>query len=417
MEFFVKAEILCIGTELLHGDINNTNAQIISKEMAKIGIDVHYHSVVGDNPKRMLEAYSNALNRIDVLICTGGLGPTLDDITKEILAKHLDVEMVFHEDAMDRIRDKYIKFNKDMPENNKRQAYFPKGSSIISNDNGTAEGCILNKDGKIIIILPGPPFEMKPMLLNEVVPFLLKFTNEVVVSKKITVTGLGESLAETMILDLIENQSNPTIAPYASAGKCVFRITAKAESADIGYKMIAPIEKELLNRFGNNAFLTDEGNIEKDVFDLLCKNEITVATCESCTGGLLSATLVNSPGSSNIFLAGFITYSNESKLELGVNKNTLEEKGAVSLEVAEEMAQKTAEKTRAKLSIAITGIAGPGGGTDSKPVGTICIGIYYDGQTYSRTFNTTGDRDAVRKKSVINALDSARRVILYSSII
>ncbi len=416
MEIFVKAEILCIGTELLHGDINNTNAQIISKEMAKIGIDVYYHSVVGDNPARMSEAYSIALNRVDLLICTGGLGPTLDDITKEILAKHLNVDMIFHEDALDRIREKYNKFNRNMPENNKRQAYFPEGARIISNENGTAEGCIVDTNGKTIVILPGPPFEMTPMVKNEVVPYLMKFTKEVVVSKKITVTGLGESLAETMILDLIENQSNPTIAPYASAGKCVFRITAKATNETLGYEMIEPIAKELLKRFGENAFLTEGGNLEKDVFDLLCQKSLTLTTCESCTGGLLSSAFTTFPGSSSIFTEGFITYTNDSKVKLGVNKETLEQFGAVSEEVAKEMAIAAANESGAKLSISITGIAGPDGGTEKKPVGTVCVGIWHDNATYSRTFTISGDREAIRKKSIINALDSVRRVVLYNSI-
>lgn len=411
----MNAEILCIGTELLHGDISNTNAQFISQELAKIGIDVHYHTVVGDNPKRMVDAYTLAFSRADIVISTGGLGPTQDDITKEILAEYFDLEMVFDQKSMDHVTQIYSKFRKDMPENNIRQAYFPEGAIILDNPNGTANGCIIKgKNDKIGILMPGPPFEMKPMLKNSIIPYLKGYSNEVVVSKKITVSNIGESAAEMMILDLIEIQTNPTIAPYAGRGKCVFRVTAKAKTEEEGYSMIEPVANELLRRFGDNAFISEEASLEKEAFDTFIEKNITIATAESCTGGLVASKIIEYPGSSKIFLEGFITYSNEAKVNtLGVNQDLIDKYGAVSEQVAIAMAKCAAQKSGAMLGIATTGVAGPGGGTDEKPVGLVYIGVYYDGKTYVKELRANGERSIIRERAAIMAMDCSRRVIVY----
>lgn len=254
----MNAEILAVGTELLHGDIVNTNAQYISREFAKIGIDVHFHTVVGDNAKRMKMAFETALGRADIVICTGGLGPTQDDITKDILSEYLGREMILDEGSKLHLEQRFAMRNRIMTQNNLRQAYFPEGSVILKNDNGTANGCIIEENSKTVILLPGPPREVIPLMEEYVVEFLMKYSNEVVVCSKIRVHNLGESTAETLIMDLIENQTNPTIASYAGDSSVVFRITAKAESKEAGRKLIEPVEKELLRRFGDNGKLIEE---------------------------------------------------------------------------------------------------------------------------------------------------------------
>lgn len=254
----MNSEIIAVGTELLHGDIANTNAQYISKELAKIGIDVYYHTVVGDNEKRILNVFEIASKRADIIICTGGLGPTKDDITKEILAKFLDIPMIFDEFSKNHIEYIFKSRNRIMTDNNLRQAYFPEGSKVLKNENGTANACILEKDGKVFILLPGPPREVQPLVQDSVLPYLTKFSDEVVECIKIKVQNLGESTAETLIMDLIDNQTNPTIAPYAGNGRVVFRVTAKASSQEEALDKIEPLVKEMLRRFGDNASILEE---------------------------------------------------------------------------------------------------------------------------------------------------------------
>lgn len=408
----MNAEILCIGTELLHGDIANTNAQFISKKLSEVGIDVHYHSVVGDNPLRIKNAFNLAFSRANVVICTGGLGPTKDDITKEVLAEYFNVPMVFDEDSLEHVKKIYGRLGREMTENNLRQTYFPEGSIILENHNGTANACILNKDKKIGILLPGPPKEMKPLIEEEVLPYLSKFSNEVVLGRKIIVTGIGESKAETMIMDLIDKQTNPTIAPYAGKGRVVFRITAKATNKEEAIRLIKPIEEELLQRFGKNAFVLEEESIEHTVCKLLIDKNITISTAESCTGGLVAAKLVSYPGISKVYKEGFITYSNEAKINtLGVKKETIQRYGAVSEETAVEMAKCASEKAKSDIGISTTGVAGPGGGTKEKPVGLVYICVYYKGKAHVRKLNYPGQRDVIRERSSISVLDLTRRVI------
>ncbi len=411
----MNAEVLCIGTELLHGDITNTNAQFISKKLAEIGIDVHYQSVVGDNPKRMKDAFKLGFSRADVVICTGGLGPTKDDITKEVLAEYFNLPMVFDDNSLQHIKNIYNRLERDMTENNLRQTYFPKDAIILNNNNGTANACIVNKNKKIGILLPGPPREMKPLMENEVIPYLMQFSNEVVIGKKIVVNGLGESKAETMIMDLIDKQTNPTIAPYAGKGRVVFRITAKSSSKDKAIELIEPIEKEMLKRFGKNAFVLEEKSIEDTIAKLLIEKNLTIASAESCTGGLVASKLISYPGISKVYKEGFITYSNEAKINtLGVKKEIIEKHGAVSEETAKEMAKCASLKSKSDIGISTTGIAGPGGGTQDKPVGLVYICVYYNEKAYIRKLNYPGQRNMIRERSAIAVLDLLRRCISFS---
>lgn len=430
----MNCEILCIGTELLHGDIINSNAAYISKSLAKIGIDVHYHSVVGDNPKRMKDAFDLAFSRADVVICTGGLGPTKDDITKEILAEYFNLPMEFDEKSLAHLKMTYGRFRKEMPENNLRQTYFPKGSIILTNNNGTANACIVDTltnqnsfegndikscnenfdfNGKIGILLPGPPREMMPLMDEQVIPYLSKYSHEVVVGYKVAVMSVGESMAETMIMDLIDNQTNPTIAPYAGDGKMVFRVTAKAESKEKADELIKPVIDELLRRFGVNAFVLETEKIEDMTFKKLTESNLTIATAESCTGGLIASKLVSYSGISKVFKEGFITYSNEAKIRtLGVKKETIDEFSEVSEEVVKEMAEGACKITGADIGVATTGIAGPSGGTDDKPVGLVYTCVYYKG-TYTVLKNIyTGNRDGVRERASINAIELVRKSII-----
>ncbi|MFA9423804.1 MAG: competence/damage-inducible protein A [Sedimentibacter sp.] len=411
----MNAEILCVGTELLHGDIVNTNAQDISKELAKIAIDVHYQTVVGDNPDRIKKCFAIGFSRADIVICTGGLGPTQDDITKEVLAEYFNVEMVYDENSFQHVKKMYSRFRKDFPQNNMRQTYFPKGSIILDNPNGTANACIFNgkdSDGnlKIGILLPGPPKEMGPLVDNEVIPYLKQFTNQVVYGEKLVVVNIGESAAEEMILDIIKKQTNPTIAPYASAGKVIFRITAKADTKEKCMELIQPVKEELIRRFGvNNAYTTQTGKVEDRTAELLLEKNITIAVAESCTGGMVASRLISYPGISKVFKEGFITYSNQAKMHtLQVNRETLDKFGAVSEETAKEMAYGAAKTAGADIGVSTTGVAGPDGGTDEKPVGLVYVCVYYKNKFNILKISSTGSRDTVRERASTSVLDLIR---------
>lgn len=414
----MNAEILCIGSELLHGDIVNTNARYISKKLAEIAIDVHYQTVVGDNTDRMKKAFGISFSRADIVICTGGLGPTQDDITKEALAEYFGVEMVYDEKSFRHVKDMYMRFRRDLPQNNLRQAYFPDGSIILNNPNGTANACIYRgKDSeghyKIGILLPGPPKEMEPLMDLEVIPYLKQFSNWVVYGEKLIVMNIGESAAEEMVLDMIKAQTNPTIATFAGAGKVIFRVTAKAESKVKCIKLIEPVMEELISRFGKeNAYLSDSGNVEDKTAQLLLEKNLTVAVAESLTGGLVSSKLISYPGISKSFLEGFVTYSNESKIRtLKVKKDTLEKYGAVSEETAKEMAYGAALVSGADIGVSTTGIAGPDGGSEKKPVGLVYVCVYYKGKYEVKEIHSTGTRDTVRERAATAAIDLVRRCI------
>ena len=414
----MNAEILCIGSELLHGDIVNTNARYISKKLAEIAIDVHYQTVVGDNTDRIKKAFGIGFSRADIVICTGGLGPTQDDITKEALAEYFGVEMVYDEGSYEHVKNIYMRFRRDFPQNNMRQTYFPEGSIIMDNPNGTANGCIYRgKDSggnyKIGILLPGPPKEMEPMMDTKVIPYLKQFSNWIVYGEKLLVTNIGESAAEEMVLDIIKKQTNPTIATFASAGKVVFRITAKAESKEKCIELIEPVMEELIKRFGkDNAYLVDSGNVEDKVSQLLLENSLTISLAESLTGGLVSSRLISYPGISKSYLQGFVTYSNESKIKsLNVKEETIEKYGAVSEETAKEMAYGAAEISGSDIAVSTTGIAGPDGGSKEKPVGLAYVCVYFKGRYEVKKIHSSGARETVRERASVAALDLVRSCI------
>ncbi|HHX59902.1 MAG TPA: competence/damage-inducible protein A [Epulopiscium sp.] len=405
----MKAEIISIGTELLLGDILNTNAQYISKRLAELGIFVYYQTVLGDNPERIMSAYNLAFSRADLVITSGGLGPTQDDLTKEIAAKYFNKKLILDEDSLEQIKERFLKSNRVMSENNIKQAMMPENSIILVNPNGTAPGCLIEDTGRTMILMPGPPKEMKAMFEESVVPHLQKFTDGKLVSKTLRVSGIAESYLATQVGDLIDNGINPTVAPYANEFECTLRITAKASSEEEANKLIRPVEDEIRNRLGEYIYGEGENPLEFVLGETLVKNHLTVSTAESCTGGLLAGTLLNYPGISASFLEGVVTYTDESKMKrLGVKLETLEKFGAVSHETAEEMAVGIALQAGTNIGISTTGITGPNGATAEKPLGLVCIGICVNGKVKSKELVLLGSRDSIRNKTIREALNFLR---------
>lgn len=410
----MKVEIVAVGTEILLGDIVNTNAQYLSKELAALGISVYRQSVVGDNEERLLQTFREALTRCDLVIATGGLGPTNDDITKEVASKFFNKELIFHEKSWGYIEDYFNKMGKEPGESNKKQAYFPKDAIILENHHGTAPGAIIKgTDDKAIVVLPGPPVEMKNMFKESVLPYLEKYCDRTLVSKVLRVAGVGESTAAEKIKDILDNQTNPTVAPYAKQSDMVFRITASGESEEEAKKLIEPVEKEIRNRLGDNVYAEGDTTMEEVVAKLLIENNLTIAVAESCTGGLLAARLINYPGISEVFMEGAVTYSNDAKIRrLKVKEDTLNKYGAVSEETAREMAEGIAREAKTNVGVSTTGIAGPGGGTEEKPVGLVYAAIYINGETKVRKLNYTGSRENIRNRATVSVLDWLRRELL-----
>ena len=405
------AEVLAVGTELLMGQVANTDAQHISKTLPSIGIGVYYHTVVGDNPTRVKDALKRALERADIVVTTGGLGPTQDDLTKETIAEQLGLRMVFHEEEAEKLREFFKKTNRIMPESNLRQAYFPEGSIILKNVTGTAPGCIIPTEKGCIVVLPGPPKELVPMFDNEAMPYLSKLTNTVLKSKYIRIIGFGESIVEEKIMGYINGQTNPTFATYVKDGVITIRVTASGDNAD---NLLEEATAEIHKIFGNSIF-TDE-NIELDeiLVKLLRDKGLKIATAESCTGGLIAGAITAHGGASDVFETGVVTYSESEKMRvLGVKKETLEKYTVYSKQVAVEMAEGLHKFCGADVCVSITGVAGPGGGTEETPVGTLFVGVYYKGKTVANRYNFRhNSRENIRAVAVTYALNDARKAIL-----
>ncbi len=409
----MNAEILAVGTELLMGQIVNTNAQYISSRLPSVGVNVYYHSVVGDNPERLRKCLNIALERSDAIIMTGGLGPTKDDLTKETIADVLGLKLVLHEDILDSIKAYFKRTNRNMTDNNIKQAYLPENCIVIKNSIGTAPGCIIEKDGKVVIMLPGPPSEMKPMFEESVIPYFAGRSDCKLVSKFIKIFGIGESAMEELIMDLVENQSNPTIAPYAKEGEVMLRLTARCEKGCNGEDIIKPVEDEIKRRLGDYIYSTDNKSLDEVAAELLLQKNVTIATAESCTGGMISGRLTEIPGISKVFNRGIVSYSNEAKMEnLGVKRETLEKYGAVSRETAIEMAEGIRNVAGTDLGLSVTGIAGPGGGTEKKPVGLVYVALADKSGVNVKELRLFGDRGKIRRITCLHAFDMIRRKLL-----
>lgn len=413
-------ELISVGTEILLGNIVNTNAAYLAEQCALLGLSCYYQTVVGDNEERLTEAMKTALGRADVIILSGGLGPTQDDLTKETAARVLGRKLVVDEHSRERVLEFFKNRGLEITENNWKQAMIPEGALAVDNDNGTAPGIVMQADGKHVILLPGPPNELVPMFEKEIAPYLKRLEPGTIYSQTVKICNLGESKAETLVADMIADQSNPTIAPYAKTGEVHFRVTAKAEEEKAARKLVKPVVKELKSRFGSNIYTTEEDvTLEKAVADLLTANRLSVVTVESCTGGLLAARLINVPGISEVFKAGLVTYANKAKRRLaGVKKSTLDKYGAVSEQTAREMAKGAALLHKADVAVSITGIAGPDGGTEKKPVGLVYIACCVCGTVTVKEFHFSGNRSKIRESSVSYALSLMRECILqyYSKV-
>ena len=378
----MKTAILTVGTEILFGQIVNTNAAFLSRELNNLGYDVMYHYSVGDNPGRLAELIEFAFRDCDMIITTGGLGPTQDDLTKEVIAQAMGDRLVVSPEALSALKDRYERSGRPMTENNLKQANMPESAQILPNDQGTAPGFWLEKKGKIIVSMPGPPREMTNMFEKEVKPRLISRQDSVIYYKILRTFGLGESKMETVLLPLIDGQTDPTIATYAKEGECSLRIASKRPTKEEAEAAVEDMTARVLDIIGEYVYSTDNEELADVVANMLLDKNITISCAESCTGGLFAGTLINTDGISKVFDRGIVTYSNEAKIkELGVKVETLDTFGAVSPETAAEMAEGIRAKTGTDMAVSVTGIAGPGGESADKPVGLVYIGIAYDGKT------------------------------------
>lgn len=402
-------EILSVGTEILLGDILNTNSRFLSLELSKLGISVLRHVTVGDNPARLREAVKTALERSDIVIATGGLGPTADDITRDICCEVMGCELSLDESILAKIKSYFDRKGTDMPATNARQAMVPAGGTVFENKNGTAPGLGIKKNGKCVIMLPGPPYEMAPMYLESVVPFISEYSSGVIVSHTVRTMNIGESAMAEAVSDLLE-MSNPTAAPYAKMGEALLRVTAKAQTAAEAEALCAPVVEDICTRLGDYVYGIDNENIESRVVALLMKNGMTLATAESCTAGYISKRITDIPGASSVFHYGAVTYSNEVKEKvLGVKHETLEAFGAVSPETASEMAAGIRRVSGADIGISVTGIAGPGGDGSGKPAGLIYVAIDApDHRACEKVETGRNDREYNRYVSASRALNLVR---------
>lgn len=405
-------EIISVGTEILLGDILNTDAQYLSIELARLGISVIHQSTVGDNRERLLAQLDEAAKRSDIIILSGGLGPTPDDLTKEVCCEFFDKEMYLHEPTVEKIKSYFSSKGMEMAQSNLKQAMLPKDCVIFPNDNGTAPGMAIEKDGVHILVLPGPPRELKPMFKNCALPYLRQFSDRIIVSHNIRTFGIGESAMAEKVNDLFDSE-NPTVAPYAKDGEALLRVTAMAENEADAEKLCEPVINEIKVRLDGYVYGIDYTGIEQIVVKMLRENKLKVATAESCTGGLVAKRITDVPGASEVFDCGIISYANEIKQSvLGVSENDLEKYGAVSEPVARQMAQGALKISGADIAVSVTGIAGPDSDSTNKPVGLVYIGLADKDNTWVKEIRTSRkDRSYNRFVSASNALNMIRLYI------
>lgn len=410
----MTVELICVGTELLLGNIVNTNAAYLAEKCASLGLSCYYQSVVGDNEERLTGLLTEAVKRSDVVILAGGLGPTEDDLTKEIAAKVCGKTLYRDEHSVKRITKYFSKKGMEITDNNWKQAMVPEESIVLDNHNGTAPGVIIETADCKVILLPGPPNELMPMFEDKVAPYLEKITPGVILSQTVKMCGVSESKVETILMDLIDGQSNPTLATYAKTGEVHIRITARAAGKKEAKKMIKPVMNEIKSRFQREIYTTEENvTLEKSLVELLQSHELTMTCAESCTGGMLSSRIVNVSGASDVYKYGFITYANKAKRSLlNVKKSTLHKHGAVSSQTAEQMVKGAALAAKADVAIALTGIAGPNGGTEDKPVGLVWISCYVKGKITVKEFHFQGNRAKIRESATTAALMLTRNCVL-----
>lgn len=413
----MRAEVLNIGTEMLLGNVINTNAAYISQGLAALGIDLFRQCVIGDNKDRLKEALNLALHTNDIIITTGGLGPTYDDLTKETVAELLGLDLELHKASLAHIEAFFKKTGHKMTANNIKQAMVPSGARVMANQNGTAPGLIVNHGAKTIILLPGPPLEMCAMFDHQVMSYLASLANKVIVSRNVHIFGKGEAAVEDLLKDFMETSTNPTIAPYDKDGEVLLRITASASTAREAEDLLIPVAKRIIDVVGRKyIYGIDVGSLQNAVVKQLVKHKLKIATAESCTGGLISKLLTEIPGASNVFECGVCTYCDSMKTQLlGVRENTLEIHGAVSRQTAIEMAKGIRNLSGADFGLATTGFAGPATSGSREPVGLVYVAI--DGGSCTDvlelhlTNGTQHERDAIRHLAALHALNLALRTV------
>lgn len=403
-------EIISVGTELLLGHVTNTDARDISEMLSKIGINVKYHTVVGDNPERLRKCVETAKSRADIIITTGGLGPTCDDLTKQILAGAFGLRLVENKAEREGLYD-YIRYGKKFTDNNFTQAMLPEGCTVFHNNCGTAPGCGFEKDGKIVVMIPGPPKECNAMFRESALPYLRKLSEELIVSHSVRIFGLGESSVDDIFAEEMNRMTNPTMAPYAKECDCLLQITAKAKSVDEAEKMIAPVMEHVMQRLGDVVYGVDVECIEESVIKLLREKNMTFSAAESCTGGELAKRFTDMPGASAFFKGGVVTYTNEAKAKLlGIDPALIEEKGAVSYEVAKAMAENVRALLGTDIGVGVTGLAGPDG-DGVHEVGTVFVSLAVEGETFVKELHMGAmrTRSFIRRMAGNHIYDMMRR--------
>ena len=403
-------EIISVGTELLLGHVTNTDARDISEMLSKIGINVKYHTVVGDNPERLRQCVETAKSRADIIITTGGLGPTCDDLTKQILAEAFGLRLVENKAEREGLYD-YIRYGKKFTDNNFTQAMLPEGCAVFHNNCGTAPGCGFEKDGKIVVMIPGPPKECNAMFRESALPYLRKLSEELIVSHSVRIFGLGESAVDDIFAEEMNRMTNPTMAPYAKECDCLLQITAKAKSVDEAEKMIAPVMEHVIKRLGDVVYGVDVECIEESVIKLLREKGMTFSAAESCTGGDVARRFTDMPGASAFFKGGVVTYTNEAKAKLlGIDPALIEEKGAVSHEVAKAMAENVRALLGTDIGVGVTGLAGPDG-DGVHEVGTVFVSLAVEGETFVKELHMGAmrTRSFIRRMAGNHIYDMMRR--------
>ena len=408
------AEIIAVGTELLLGNIANTNAQVLSQSLSALGINVFWHTVVGDNPTRLRQAVDTARHRADIIITTGGLGPTYDDLTKETVCAACGKALVFHPEILSDIADFYEKnLHAPMPDNNRQQAMLPEGCVVFDNPVGTAPGCAFEAGGVHVLMLPGPPHEMVTMLRRCAEPYLRSLSQEIIVSHDIMTFGLGESYVDQLLHEQMSHMENPSLATYAKPCEVRLRATAKAQSAEQAEEMLAPVVDEVKTLLGPYVYGVDVTGLEEVCSALLLERGLTLATAESCTGGLIARRITALPGASRVYRGGVVSYWTEVKAAvLGVPQDLLDQYGAVSEPTARAMAEGARRITGADIAVSVTGVAGPDPDERGNPVGLVFIGLATpDGTFCRRTESGRRTRDRIQDLSANHALDMVRRYL------
>lgn len=405
-------EILSVGTELLLGGTTNTDARDISEMLTTIGLNVYHHTVVGDNPARLKQAMEIAMGRADIIITTGGLGPTCDDLTKNVIAETMGLDLEYIPEEEQRLRGYFEQRHREMTPNNLQQCYLPAGAVRLVNDWGTAPGCVIEQDGLTVIMLPGPPKECVNMMRHRVLPYLRRRGDGVIVSHNYKIFGMGESEMENILRDMMNEYTNPTIAPYAKACECLVRITAKADTEEAAEALIAPAADIVREKLGDVIYGVDQEGLDECVLRLLAEKNMTLSAAESCTGGLIAKRITDYPGASAYFLGGVVSYTNPVKEKiLGVDPKTIERFTVISEPVAKEMCEHVRSLTGSDLAVSVTGLAGPDG-DGVHPVGTVCLGLATPEGTITDTLNIPGrDRENVRQYASQHAFDLVRRYL------